>query len=50
MHQGFTNAIKAFIELFKTPQRSVKIKLKLMFILKQLSEMRGAGWVNLNSF
>ena len=35
--------LKAFIKPFEAPKRSVKIKIKLMFILMQLSEMHGAG-------
>ena len=38
-------ALKAFIKPFEEPQRSVKIKFKLIFILLQLSKMHGAGKV-----
>ena len=38
---------KAFIKPFQTPQRSVKIKIKVIFILIHLSEMNGVGRVNL---
>ena len=38
-------ALKAFIKPFESPQRSVKIKIKLIFILIQLSKTRGAGRV-----
>ena len=40
------NAFKAFVKPFQAPQKSVKIKLKLNFILLQFSEMHGAGRVN----
>ena len=43
--KGFMNALKAFIKPFEAPRRSVKIKLKLIFISTQLSEMHGAGRV-----
>ena len=39
-------AFKAFIKPSEAPQRSVKIKFKLIFILIQLSEMSGAGRIN----
>ena len=38
--------LKAFIKPFKEPQRSVKIKFKLVFISIQLSEMHRTGRVN----
>ena len=38
-------AFKAFIKPFEALQRSVKIKIKLIFILIQPSEMDGAGRV-----
>ena len=38
--KGFMKAFKAFIKLFETPQRSVKINI-LIFILIQISEMHG---------
>ena len=34
-------ALKAFIKPFEAPQRSVKIKINLIFISIQLSEMHG---------
>ena len=34
---------KAFIKPFEAPQRSVKKKFKLIFILLQLSKIHGAG-------
>ena len=39
-------ALKALLKPFEPPQVSVKIKFKLVFILIQLSEMRGVGSVN----
>ena len=42
----WTQAFKVFIKFFEAPQRSLKIKFKLIFILIQLSEMHGAGRVN----
>ena len=36
-------ALKAFMKPFQAPRRSVKIKIKLIFILLQLSKMYGAG-------
>ena len=38
-------AFNAFIKLFEAPQRSVKIKIYLIFISIQLSEMNGMGRV-----
>ena len=38
-------AFKAFIKPFEVPQRSVKIKINLIFISIQLSEMHGTGRV-----
>ena len=35
--------LKAFLKPFEAPQRSVKIKIWLIFILRQLSEMQGAA-------
>ena len=35
--------MKAFIKPFKALHRSVKIKIKLIFILIQLSEMQGGA-------
>ena len=40
------NLNRAFIKPFEAPRRSVKIKIKFIFILIQLSEMRRAGRVN----
>ena len=40
-------ALKAYMKPFGAPQRSVKLKFKLIFILLQLSEMHGAGSVNM---
>ena len=40
-------AFKAFIKPFEAPQRSVKKKFKLIFILIQHSEMRRAGRVKI---
>ena len=34
-------AFKAFIKPFEAPQKSVKIKIQVTFILIQLSEMHG---------
>ena len=39
--KGFMKALKAFIKPFEAPQRSVKIKINLIFISIQLSEMHG---------
>ena len=36
--KSFMKALKALIKPFEVPQRSVKIELKLIFILIQLSE------------
>ena len=44
--KGFMKTLKAFIKPFKEPQRSVKIKFKLIFISIQLSEMHRTGRVN----
>ena len=41
----FMKAFKVFMKSFEAPQRSVKIKFKLIFILIQLSEMHAAGRV-----
>ena len=38
-------AFKAFIKPFEAPQKSVKIKIQVKFILIQLSEMH--GWESL---
>ena len=43
--KGFMKALKTIIKPFETPQRSVKTKIKLIFILMQLSKMHGAGRV-----
>ena len=40
-------ALKAFIKPFEAPQRSVGKKLKLTIISIQLSEIHGAGRVNI---
>ena len=40
-------ALKAFIKPFEAPQRSVKIKIYLIFVPIQLSEMHRAGRVNI---
>ena len=45
----FYEGLKAFIKIFKAPQRSRKWKFKLIFILIQFSEMNGAGRVNLKN-
>ena len=42
-------AFKAFKKLFAAPQRSVKIKIKLIFILMQLPKMHRAGRVKKES-
>ena len=47
--KGFMKALKIVIKLFEEPQRSVKIKSKLIFILIQLSEMHGAKRVNIKT-
>ena len=36
-------ALNAFIKTFEAPQRSVKIKIYVNFVLIQLSEMYGVG-------
>ena len=41
-------ALKAFINSFEAPQRSMKEKFNLIFISIQLSEMHGTGRVNFN--
>ena len=38
-------ALKAFIKPFEEPQRNVKIKIKVYFLLIPLSEMHGAEGV-----
>ena len=38
-------SLKAFLKPFEAPQRSVKIKIYLIFISIQLSEMNGMGRV-----
>ena len=38
-------AFKALIKDFEAPQRSIKIKISVIFILIQLSEMQRAGRV-----
>ena len=43
--KGFMKALKTIIKPFEAPQRSVKTKIKLIFILMQLSKMHGAGRV-----
>ena len=40
-------AFKAFIKPFEAPQRSVKIKIYLIFVPIQLSEMHRAGRDNI---
>ena len=40
---------KAFIKPFEAPQRSVKIKIEVKFIVIQLYEMHRAGRVNVNT-
>ena len=42
----FKRFLKAFIKPFEAPQRNVKIKFKLIFILIQLFEMQMTGKVN----
>ena len=37
--KGFMKALKAFIKPFEAPQRSVKIKIVLIFMSIQLSEL-----------
>ena len=44
--KGFMKALKAFIKPFAAPQRSAKIKFKLIFILTQISSMYSTGSVN----
>ena len=39
--------LKAFIKPYEAPQRSLKIKNKLIFILTQLPEMREVVMINL---
>ena len=43
--KGFMKALKTFIKRFEAPQGSVKVKIKLIFILIQLSEMYWVGRV-----
>ena len=40
-------AFKAFIKPFEAPQQSVKIKIYLIFVPIQLSEMHRTGRVNI---
>ena len=40
--KGFMETFKVFIKPFEALQKSVKIKIKLIFVLIQLSEIRGA--------
>ena len=40
-----TGFMKVFIKPFEAPQRSAKIKFEFIFVLIQLSEMRGVGRV-----
>ena len=42
-------ALKAFIKPFEAPERSMKTKFKFILILIQLSEMHGAGRVNIST-
>ena len=44
--KGFSKALKAFIKPFEAPQRSLKIKTYVNFVLIQLPEMHGARKVN----
>ena len=44
--RGLMKALKAFIKPIAAPQRSVKIKFKLIFILTQISSMYSTGSVN----
>ena len=48
--KGFMKAFKAFIKPFEAPQRIVKRKIDLIFILIQLSAMHGVGKVSLHLF
>ena len=43
--KGFTKALKTFIKPLRHHKEGWKQKFKLIFILKQLSEMNGAGRV-----
>ena len=43
--QRIMKALKAFIKPFEAPQRRVQIKIKLIFISIQLSEMHRTGRV-----
>ena len=44
--KGFMKALESFIKSFEAPQKIVKIKIKLIFILMQLFEMSGARRLN----
>ena len=46
MPEKVLKALKTFIKPFEAPQRSVKIKFKLIFISIQLSEMDRKGRAN----
>ena len=48
--KGFMKALKAFIKPFEAPQRIVKRKIELIFILIQLSAMHEVGRVDLYLF
>ena len=48
--KGFMKALKAFIKPFEAPQRIVKRKIELIFILIQLSAMHEVGGVDLYLF
>ena len=46
--KGFMETFKVFIKPFEALQKSVKIKIKLIFVLIQLSEIRGAEGIKSN--
>ena len=41
---------KTFIKSFEAPQRNLKIKIKLIFMLLQLSKMYGTGRVKRTTY
>ena len=48
--KGFRKTLKAFIKPYEATQRSVKKKIKLIFILIPLFKMHGAVKVNILTF
>ena len=45
--KGFKKTFKAVVKPFEAPQGSVKVNVKLIFILIQLFKMHGVGRVNI---